>query len=54
MTDTKTGPIAIIAAAILAVGLVIGGWVLGNGLTRAKFADRSGIDVYAVIEACNS
>ena len=41
MTDSKTGLNAIIAAAILAVGLVIGGWVLGNGLTRAKFADRS-------------
>ncbi|MGL4542670.1 MAG: SIMPL domain-containing protein [Polymorphobacter sp.] len=41
MTDTRTGLNAIIAAAILALGLIIGGWVLGNGLTRAKFADRS-------------
>lgn len=41
MTDSRTGLNAIVAAAILAVGLVIGGWVLGNGLMRAKFADRS-------------
>lgn len=31
----------IVAALILALGLVIGGWVLGNGLTRARHADRA-------------
>ncbi len=41
MTDSKSGVNAIVAAVILALGLVGGGWVLGDGLTRAKFADRS-------------
>lgn len=45
MTERSAEPrpafTAIIAAAILAAGLIGGGWVLGNGLTRAKFADRS-------------
>lgn len=31
----------IVAAIILALGLVLGGWVLGNGLTRARHADRA-------------
>jgi hypothetical protein len=31
----------IVAALVLALGLVIGGWVLGNGLTRARYADRA-------------
>ena len=29
------------ASAILAVGLVVGGFLLGDGLTRARAADRS-------------
>ena len=32
---------AIGAAAILAIGLIVGGFLLGDGLTRAKVADRS-------------
>jgi len=31
----------LLPAAILALGLVIGGWLLGDGLTRAKRADRA-------------
>ncbi len=30
-----------IAAAIVALGLIVGGYLLGNGLVRAKHADRS-------------
>ncbi|PTQ09974.1 hypothetical protein CLG96_12545 [Sphingomonas oleivorans] len=32
---------AIIAALILAIGLIVGGYLLGNGLVRARHADRS-------------
>lgn len=35
----KTGNL--IAAAILALGMIIGGYLLGNGLVRADHADRS-------------
>lgn len=31
----------LIAAAIVALGLIVGGYLLGNGLVRAKHADRS-------------
>lgn len=41
MTERSSGLNGIIAAAIFSIGVVTGGWVLGNGLTRAKFADRS-------------
>lgn len=33
--------IALIAAAILAIGIVIGGYLLGDGLRRARMADRA-------------
>ncbi|HLV07289.1 MAG TPA: SIMPL domain-containing protein, partial [Croceibacterium sp.] len=32
---------ALTASAILAVGLIVGGYLLGDGLTRAREADRS-------------
>lgn len=32
---------AIIAAAILAIGLIAGGYLMGNGLVRARHADRA-------------
>lgn len=35
------GQPALAASAILAIGLVVGGYLLGDGLTRAKEADRS-------------
>lgn len=35
------GQVALAASAILAVGLIAGGYLLGDGLTRAKEADRS-------------
>lgn len=35
------GQAAIAASAILAVGLIVGGYLLGDGLTRSKEADRS-------------
>ena len=35
------GPLVITAAVILALGLVAGGYLLGDGLTRARIADRS-------------
>lgn len=35
------GKTALAASAILAVGLVVGGYLLGDGLTRAREADRS-------------
>ena len=31
----------LIAAAILALGLMLGGWLMGDGLTRAKRSDRA-------------
>jgi len=34
------GPLAV-AAAILAIGMIVGGYLLGNGLVRAHHADRS-------------
>jgi len=36
-----TGQTALAAAGILAVGLIAGGYLLGDGLTRAREADRS-------------
>src|SRR5687768_17600185 len=33
--------ITLIAAAILAIGIVLGGFLLGDGLRRARMADRS-------------
>ncbi len=33
--------IALIAAAILAIGIVLGGYLLGDGLRRARMADRA-------------
>ena len=41
MAETRSHIGLIIAAAILALGLIVGGWVLGNGLTRAKYAERA-------------
>jgi uncharacterized protein len=39
---SQSRPIALVVAAIiLALGLVAGGWLLGDGLTRAKRADRA-------------
>mgnify|MGYP003582375861 FL=1 len=38
--DTRIGGAAV-AAAILALGLIIGGYLLGNGLVRARHADRA-------------
>lgn len=32
---------SIVAAAILAVGLIVGGWLMGDGLKRAREADRA-------------
>jgi hypothetical protein len=34
-------PALLVSSAILAVGLVVGGYLLGDGLTRARAADRS-------------
>lgn len=39
--DTRNSSIMIIAAVILALGIVIGGFLLGDGLKRARLADRS-------------
>ncbi|MGB7405390.1 MAG: SIMPL domain-containing protein [Pacificimonas sp.] len=33
--------VALIAAALLSAGLIVGGYLLGDGLKRAKFADRA-------------
>lgn len=41
MSDTAFGNRLIVAALILAVALVGGGWLLGDGLRRARHADRS-------------
>lgn len=41
MTDNPYRAPWLLAALILSLGLIIGGFVLGNGLTRARFADRS-------------
>lgn len=38
MTDS---PALLVPASILAIGLVAGGWLLGDGLTRARHADRA-------------
>lgn len=38
---TARGQTATAASAILAVGLIVGGYLLGDGLTRAREADRS-------------
>lgn len=40
MSETRSVPL-IIAAAILAFGLTTGGWLLGDGLKRARLADRA-------------
>lgn len=40
MTD-RSGIFTLVSAAVLAGGMVLGGWVLGNGLTRAQEANRS-------------
>lgn len=37
----KRGSFTLIAAALVALGLVVGGYLLGDGLRRAKAADRS-------------
>jgi uncharacterized protein len=44
MSQSPTDPrrfTLLLPAVILALGLVIGGWLLGDGLTRAKHADRA-------------
>src|SRR5690242_11809101 len=38
---TRLGGPLTIAAAILAIGMIVGGYLLGNGLVRAHHADRS-------------
>ncbi|GGE08370.1 SIMPL domain-containing protein [Polymorphobacter glacialis] len=40
MSETRL-PLLPIAATIIALGLIIGGWLLGDGLTRARHADRA-------------
>lgn len=35
------GQVALVTAGILSAGLIVGGYLLGDGLTRAKEADRS-------------
>ena len=40
MSETRL-PLLPVAAAIVALGLIIGGWLLGDGLTRARHADRA-------------
>ena len=37
----RLGNVLLIAAAILALGMVVGGYLLGNGLVRARHADRA-------------
>ena len=41
MTDRLSSPAAILSAIILSLGIIVGGYLLGNGLLRAKAADRS-------------
>jgi len=41
MTDRTSSPVTLLSAVILSLGLIIGGYLLGNGLLRAKAADRS-------------
>ena len=41
MTDRTASLATILSAVILSVGLIVGGYLLGNGLLRAKAADRS-------------
>ena len=41
MTDRTPSFAAIACAIILSIGLIVGGYLLGNGLLRAKAADRS-------------
>ena len=41
MTDRISSLAAVVSAIILSVGIVAGGYLLGNGLLRAKAADRS-------------
>ena len=38
---TRFGGPLTIAAAILAIGMIVGGYLLGNGLVRARHADRA-------------
>ena len=40
MTETNRFS-AIVAASILAIGLIVGGYLMGNGLVRARHADRA-------------
>lgn len=35
------GPLVLSASAVLAIGVILGGYLLGDGLTRAREADRS-------------
>ncbi|MCC2975134.1 SIMPL domain-containing protein [Sphingomonas sp. PL-96] len=35
------GTVLLVVAAILAIGMIVGGYLLGNGLVRARHADRS-------------
>ena len=41
MYDRVSGPVAILSSVILALGIVAGGYLLGDGLLRARDADRS-------------
>ena len=36
----RTSPLVIVAAALLAVGLAVGGWFIGHGFTQARAGDR--------------
>lgn len=38
---TRFGGPLVIAAIVLAIGMIVGGYLLGNGLVRARHADRS-------------
>ena len=39
-TDNR-GAMMLVSAALLSAGMVVGGYLLGDGLTRARFADRA-------------
>jgi hypothetical protein len=42
MTDVmRDSRVTLIAAAILGLGIIIGGYLLGDGLRRARMADRA-------------
>ena len=38
---TRFGGPLVLAALVLAIGMIVGGYLLGNGLVRARYADRA-------------